>query len=113
MTPLRPAALAVVNPSGNRSRASILNTPFTIGRQSDCELVLRDNRVSRNHARITVENNFYIIEDLGSRHGITINGELVHRHTLKSSDRIEFGFPDSYQLTFLYDDDELSRLLQQ
>jgi sigma-B regulation protein RsbU (phosphoserine phosphatase) len=112
MTP-RPAALIVVNPSGNRSRVLIDKTPFIIGRQSDSELVLRDNRVSRQHARITVENGSYFIEDLGSRHGTHVNGDPAGRAPLKSSDRIDFGFEDSYKLTFLFDDDELSRLLQQ
>lgn len=115
MTPVtpRPAALVVVNPSGNRTRVTLHRTPFIIGRQADCDLVLRDNRVSRNHARIVVENGVYYIEDMGSRHGICINGETVVRQLLKSSDRIDFGFDDSYKLVFLYDDDELSRLLQQ
>jgi phosphoserine phosphatase RsbU/P len=112
MTP-RPAALIVVNPSGNRTRLLISSTPFVIGRQSDSGLVLRDNRISRQHARIVVENGLYVIEDLGSRHGVLVNGEPVTRQTLKTSDRIDFGFEDSYKLTFLYDDDELTRLLQQ
>ena len=112
MTP-RPAALIVVNPSGNRTRLLIPSTPFIIGRQSDSGLVLRDNRISRQHARIIVENGLYVIEDLGSRHGVLVNGEQAARHVLKSSDRIDFGFEDSYKLTFLYDDDELTRLLQQ
>jgi phosphoserine phosphatase RsbU/P len=113
-TPLaRPAALIVVNPSGNRNRLAIQKTPFVIGRQSDCDLVLRDNRVSRQHARIVEDNGGWYIEDLGSRHGINVNGDSVKRQLLKSSDRIDFGFQDSYKLTFLYEDDDLSRLLQQ
>lgn len=112
MTP-RPAALIVVNPSGNRTKVPLSVTPFVIGRQAGCDLVLRDNRVSRAHARITAENGVYFIEDLGSRHGICINGEPAVRQLLKSSDRIDFGFDDCYKLVFLYDDDELNRLLQQ
>jgi serine phosphatase RsbU (regulator of sigma subunit) len=109
----RPGALIVVNPSGNRTRLLIPSTPFIIGRQSDCGLVLRDNRISRQHAQIIFENGAYAVEDLGSRHGIQVNGETVTKQALKSSDRIDFGFEDSYKLTFLYDDDELTRLLQQ
>ena len=37
----------------------------------------------------------------------------IQRKTLHSSDRVEFGFDDSYKLLFLYDDDEIGRLLQQ
>jgi sigma-B regulation protein RsbU (phosphoserine phosphatase) len=108
----RPAALVVINPSGNRAKALISATPFQIGRQSDNDLTLRDNRISRAHARITYDGS-YQIEDLNSRHGTFVNGEKITRRTLHSSDRIEFGFADSYKLLFLYNDDEIGRLLQQ
>ena len=108
----RPAALVVINPSGNRNRVLIGSTPFQMGRQSDNQLTLRDNRISRAHARIVYDNG-YQIEDLGSRHGTFVNGERIQRKVLRSSDRIEFGFEDSYKLLFLFDDDEIGRLLQQ
>ena len=47
-----PAALLVLNPSGQRTRVPLEPLPFTFGRHADNNLVLRDNRVSRNHARI-------------------------------------------------------------
>ena len=55
----------------------------------------------------------YKIEDAGSRHGIYVNGKRVERHALRNSDRIEFGFPDSYQLVFAMDGAELNRLIGQ
>ena len=114
MTPTqpRPAALVVINPSGNRTKVLIGATPFQMGRQSDNHLALRDNRISRAHARIVYDNGYHI-EDLDSRHGTFVNGERVTRKMLRSSDRIEFGFEDSYKLLFLFDDDEIGRLLQQ
>lgn len=60
----RPATLIVINPSGNRTRTTLSTVPFTIGRQGDNHLVLRDNRASRNHARILCENGEYYVEDL-------------------------------------------------
>ena len=108
----RPAALVVINPSGNRNKVLIGATPFQMGRQSENDLTLRDNRISRAHARIVYDNGYYI-EDLESRHGTFVNGERVTRRVLRSSDRIEFGFADSYKLLFLFDDDEIGRLLQQ
>ena len=62
---LPPAALVVLNPSGQRTRTAIEALPFLIGRQPDNHLVLRDNRASRTHARIISENGHYILEDLG------------------------------------------------
>ena len=106
-------ALVVVNPSGNRSRLSIDTIPFLIGRQADNQLVLRDNRASRVHARVVEENGEYFIEDLDSRHGVFVNGERVKRHQLANSDRIDFGFQDSYKLIFTLEEDEIHRIIEQ
>ncbi|MEO7142379.1 MAG: FHA domain-containing protein, partial [Bryobacteraceae bacterium] len=107
----RSASLIVANPSGNRSPAAIDPLPFSIGRGQENNLVLRDNRISRAHARIVSANGEYIIEDLKSRHGLFINGERAERHRLLSGDHIDFGFPDSYRLTFQREDREIERLL--
>ena len=105
------AALHVLSPSGQRSRVELDTLPFTIGRQPDNSLVLRDNRASRHHSRIVYENGSYSIEDQNSRHGTWVNGERIARHVLHNSDRIEFGVRDSYQLTFTLDKAEIHRLL--
>jgi len=110
----KPAVLTVVNPSGYRSRISISENPFLIGRQSDNHLVLRDNRVSRNHARIVYEDGVYYLEDLTSRHGTFLNGgQVKERVKLNSADMIGFGFTDSYHLVFSQDEAELARLMEQ
>jgi phosphoserine phosphatase RsbU/P len=105
--------LAVINPSGNRSRIPLEPLPFTIGRQGDNNLVLRDNRASRAHARIVGENGDYFVEDLNSRHGVFVNGQKVKRHKLTDADRIDFGFQDSYRLVFTLEDDEIRRFMEQ
>src|SRR5277367_6486365 len=107
----RAPALAVTNPSGNRNRVAIEPVPFLIGRQGENNLVLRDNRISRSHARITLENGAYVVEDLESRHGVFVNGQRVQRHPLKDGDRIDFGFPDSYRLAYTLEEDELNQFL--
>src|SRR5436309_7609734 len=106
-----PAALLVMNPSGQRSRVVLEPVPFLIGRHADNNLVLRDNRVSRVHARINAVNGNYFIEDLNSRHGTWINGDRVARHTLRNSDRIDFGVRESYQLTFTLEHGEIGRIM--
>ena len=110
---MNPAELLVLNPSGQRSRVAIEPLPFAIGRQADNHFVVRDNRASRNHARIVAEDGAYVLEDLNSRHGTWVNGERVTRHTLRSSDRIDFGVRDSYQLTFAMEAGEIHRILDQ
>jgi sigma-B regulation protein RsbU (phosphoserine phosphatase) len=88
------------------------HTPFTIGRQADNHLVLRDNRASRHHARIVHEAGAFIVEDLESKHGVYVNGERVTRRQLRNGDVIHFGFEDSYELTFTLEAGELSKLLE-
>jgi serine phosphatase RsbU (regulator of sigma subunit) len=87
--------------------------PFLIGRQGENNLVLHDNRISRSHARVSLDdvNGDYVLEDLDSRHGVYVNGQRVKRQVLKDGDRIDFGFPDSYRLTFTLQEDELNRFL--
>ncbi len=110
-TGLPPAALVVLNPSGQRTRTAIEALPFLIGRQPDNNLVLRDNRASRTHARIIAEKGQYVLEDLDSRHGTWVNGERVARHVLRNSDRIDLGVPESYQLTFTLEAGEINRIM--
>jgi serine phosphatase RsbU (regulator of sigma subunit)/pSer/pThr/pTyr-binding forkhead associated (FHA) protein len=107
------AALLVLHPSGQRTRVAIDAVPFLIGRHADNHLVLRDNRASRNHARILAEGGAYFIEDLNSRHGTWVNGERVARRALHNSDRIDFGVRESYQLTFTLGQGEIQRILEQ
>lgn len=106
-------ALVVINPSGTRNKVLLEPLPFSIGRQADNHLVLRDNRASRSHARITEEKDEYFIEDLNSRHGVHVNGQRVSRQRLANSDRIDFGFQDSYKLIFTLEEDEIHRILEQ
>jgi serine phosphatase RsbU (regulator of sigma subunit) len=105
--------LAVVEPSGKRQLVKITKSPFMIGRLADCELSLRDSRISRNHAQIVAEDGWYFVEDCNSRHGTFVNGQKVNRHKLVPNDRIDFGIEDSYHLIFTYESGETDRLLAQ
>jgi serine phosphatase RsbU (regulator of sigma subunit)/pSer/pThr/pTyr-binding forkhead associated (FHA) protein len=109
----RSAALVVVDPSGARNRVPLEPLPYTIGRQAGNHLVLRDNRISRSHARIIWDGHGYWIEDLKSRHGLYVNNNNVERSLLHNADRIEFGIRDSYHLIFTLEDEELQRVLEQ
>jgi serine phosphatase RsbU (regulator of sigma subunit)/pSer/pThr/pTyr-binding forkhead associated (FHA) protein len=103
----------VIDPNGRRARVRIEPIPFRIGRQPESDLIIRDSRASRTHARILFEQGEYVIEDCGSRHGTSVNGQRITRQPLHNSDRIEFGAQDSYQLIFALDGAELKRLVDQ
>ena len=79
--------------NGSEQRPVVLDhTPFTIGRQSDRDLVITDARVSREHAIIRLEGDAYSLVDVGSKQGTYINGEKVEQRKLQYNDRVEFGF---------------------
>ena len=103
----------VVDPNGHRTRVRLEPVPFRIGRQPDSDLIVRDTRASRTHARILTDHGEYVVEDCGSRHGTYVNGQRITRHVLRNSDRIELGAQDSYQLIFALDGAELKRLVDQ
>lgn len=48
-----------------------------IGRSSECQIVVRDERVSRKHARISYASDGWIVEDLGSRNGTHVDGKPI------------------------------------
>ena len=110
---VEPASLVVIDPNGHRTRVVIEPLPFRIGRQPENNLIIRDTRASRTHARILVEEGQYVIEDCGSLHGTFLNGKRIAREVLHNSDKIEFGSQDSFQLVFALDGVELKRLMEQ
>ncbi|HBT78482.1 MAG TPA: protein serine phosphatase [Planctomycetaceae bacterium] len=60
-----------------------------LGRHPGCEIVLDNNAVSREHARLIRDQNDYHIEDLHSRNGTYVNDELITRRVkLKNGDAI-------------------------
>ncbi|RKG84740.1 FHA domain-containing protein [Corallococcus sp. CA049B] len=50
---------------------------ITLGRDKTCQVVLPQQAVSRNHARIIQEGTLYFLEDLGSAYGTKINGKSL------------------------------------
>jgi CRP/FNR family transcriptional regulator, cyclic AMP receptor protein len=74
--------------------------PFTIGRNSDKNLVITDARVSRDHAVIEAKGAEYIILDQGSKQGTYVNGAKIERRQLNSNDRVEFGVKGGPYLIF-------------
>ena len=68
-----------------------LQGPTTIGRGSDNTITVPAPSVSRNHAKVTLKGNTWVVEDLKSANGIVIDGKLVDNFTLKSNDTFKLG----------------------
>lgn len=70
---------------------SVERPEFLIGRHSRCDVVLDDLTVSRRHARLTLRDGSWVIQDLASTNGTSLNGMLVRRAALRCGDVIRLG----------------------
>jgi FHA domain len=59
-----------------------------LGRSRDCDVVLASGAVSRRHARLFFRDGHWVICDLGSTNGTTVNGAPVGRCRLRPGDRV-------------------------
>ncbi len=87
------AMLLVVEGPSPGKRIFMEKPELLIGRDAECDLVIPDRQVSRQHARISLQGDGYILEDLGSKNGTFINGrELVEPYALQDGDEIQVAF---------------------
>jgi hypothetical protein len=64
----------------------------TLGRSRQCDVVLSDQNVSRQHAEIRPRGGSWVLTDLGSTNGTVLNGRRVDRpEVIKQGDQIELG----------------------
>jgi hypothetical protein len=66
----------------------------SIGRALDNDLILEDRQVSRHHVRLRRRYGRYILEDLGSSGGTTVNGFPVREIVLRPGDVISLSGVD-------------------
>ncbi|MGD1018342.1 MAG: DUF4388 domain-containing protein [Verrucomicrobiia bacterium] len=64
---------------------------IVIGRVSDVDVLLLDEKVSRKHAKISTHGGKVVIEDLASRNGTFVNGARIRSTELKEGDQIIIG----------------------
>lgn len=57
-------------------------TPILVGRSSECQVVVKNERVSRNHARFFESEDGWSVEDLGSRNGTQIGEKVLKSESL-------------------------------
>jgi hypothetical protein len=71
---------------------NVESTPFVIGRESDCDLVLEDPRVSRHHAQLEVlDDGRVVLRDLESANGTYVGEERI-------SGGVWFDIPGSFRV---------------
>ncbi len=56
---------------------TIGDRPIVIGRAPDCDLLLQNESISRQHTRIALEEDGWVLRDLGSKNGSRVLKNLV------------------------------------
>ena len=75
-------------PGGSDGIDRVLNLgaePVLIGRANECQIQTQDAMVSRRHARIIWDGNYWI-EDIGSSNGVHLGNDRVKRAPFRPGD---------------------------
>ena len=97
--PAMPQAwLTIRLPQAQQQNYPIKKRVVNIGRQLSNDIIVEDKRVSRYHAQIKYQpDGQFVIFDLGSTNGITINNTPhMRQHVLHNGDRFTIGSYDFY-----------------
>jgi DNA-binding response OmpR family regulator len=86
------AVLLIQQPNGSLQEFPLSAEHVTLGRAAECDIVLEGRLISRQHASIRRDGQNYILEDLGSHNGTTVNGRRIGEPwTLHDGDQIDLG----------------------
>ncbi|MCW2498039.1 FHA domain-containing protein [Jatrophihabitans sp.] len=83
-----PTQLVVTEGGLAGTRIGLTGAPVLIGRANDSTLVLTDDYASTRHARISLQDGMWIVEDLGST-----NGSYLGQRKLDGPVPMEIGVP--------------------
>lgn len=78
-----------------------LKANTSIGRSPSNDVVLKEPKVSRQHAAINLYNDSYILVDLKSSNGVYVNGTKVDETVLHAGDEVSIG---GYKFIFMKND---------
>ncbi len=71
----------------------LTETETVIGRGHAADICIENERVSRRHALVTIdERGNAMVVDLGSSNGTSVNGIRIQRQELKDGDKIQIGY---------------------
>ncbi|MGI8469967.1 MAG: FHA domain-containing protein [Pyrinomonadaceae bacterium] len=84
--------LKYTNENGDARRVLVNAEKFSIGRHSENDLCIPKNQLSRRHAEIDRYEDVFVLTDLDSSNGTTLNGKTLERPTaLENGDKINLG----------------------
>lgn len=86
------ARLSAVGQGSGSAFHTLADEPTRLGRNTDNDIVLKSELVSRYHARIEWTGVEYVLEDLRSTNGTWLNGEQVNApKSIRDGDLLRFG----------------------
>jgi len=90
--PVRNNTRLIVSLDGEKAAKYPLFKPdMVIGRARDTDIRVSGPHTSRRHARVFINDDVVMIEDLGSLNGITVNDKAVRKHELHNGDILDVG----------------------
>jgi pSer/pThr/pTyr-binding forkhead associated (FHA) protein len=72
-------------------RWELTDKTITFGRGEDADVLIKDERMSRQHFAVAPRGDNYIVRDLNSTNGTYVNNERVTEMELKPNDKIRGG----------------------
>jgi diguanylate cyclase (GGDEF)-like protein len=78
----------------------VRDTETVIGRAADASVRLKDDGVSRRHAKIVHKGGEVLVEDLKSANGTLLNGQRVAQAILHDGDKIQVGSTTILKFTY-------------
>ena len=86
------AKIVILKGSSPHESYDLIGHDVVIGRDENCDISIEDPKASREHARIFLKNNHYMISDLESSNGVCVNHKPIQTdHPLTSGDHIQIG----------------------
>ena len=85
------AQLLIKYKSGDTEQVSLSSKIITLGRTPANNIQVNDSLASRKHCLIKLENDVYLLRDLQSGNGTSVNGQRVKDHWLENGDLIKIG----------------------
>ncbi len=102
------AFLTAISGPGFGKRSELKRQETILGRHPDCHVVIEVGAVSRQHAKIHRVEDAYELQDLGSRNGTFLNGQLITVQTqLHDGDLIRIC---DVEFSYHHEDDSLELL---
>lgn len=81
----------VIETSDALQVVDLAGTAYVLGRAADCDICIKDNRISRRHAFLSRSGDAWTITDSGSASGTWVNRQRVRSHQLAPGDVIVVG----------------------